>query len=272
MNKILLTCFLIICIIINGFTQNAFIQKINEKSSSIISLFTDTEKIKIGNEILNLLSAWLSESESFSSLERPKHIGRITSPDKQFKIYTFNIPLVDGTHLFYGVIQFKPKNGKCRIILLKDNSKLYPERPVFEQFTADNWYGSLYYEIIPYHKVKEKKIYVLLGSCLNNTLFTNKKIIESLWFNEDDLPIFGYPIFDYGLKVQNRIIFEYSIMAQMSIHYNKKQKMIIFDHLAPSSPLYINNFKYYGPDASIDGLKFQDGLWRFWSNVNPYKF
>jgi hypothetical protein len=253
-----------------AFTQSAgYIEQINQLQNRMLYLPTDSDRIRQGREITRMLTDWLKTDSSFFSKTRPRHVGRVNSPDKQFNLFTFNIPLTDGTHLFSGVIQLAPQNGQCQVITLTDVSRQYETRPVFEQFTPERWYGSLYYEIIP-RKVEGKKIYVLLGSCLNNSLFTNKKIIETLWFTDDHQPIFGYPMFDYGLKIQSRIIFEYTIMAQMSIHYNKKLDMIIFDHLAPSSPLYTNNYKYYGPDASYDGFKFKDGLWRFWPNVNPY--
>ncbi|MGC8824376.1 MAG: hypothetical protein ACP5PZ_07235 [Bacteroidales bacterium] len=245
-----------------------YIQQINDLQGRMLYLPSDTDRINLGREITQLLTEWLKADTTFYVNTRPKHIGRINSPDKQFNLFTFNIPLTDGTHQFAGVIQFPPKNRQCRVITLNDVSRQYDKRPVFEQFTPERWYGALYYEIIP-RKAKDRKVYILLGSCLNNSLFTNKKIIETLWFTDDQQPVFGYPLFDYGLKVQSRIIFEYTIMAQMSIHYNKKLDMIVFDHLASSSPLYTNNYKYYGPDASYDGFKFKDGLWRFWPNINP---
>lgn len=266
-NLVILFCLLWYAV---GFGQAVdYVGQINELQGRMLYLYSDSERIKLGREIVQTMIVWLKDETTFNSSARPQHVGRVNSPDKEFNLFTFNIPLTDGTHQFAGVIQLSPRQGVCKVIPLNDVSKQYATRPVFEQFTADRWYGSLYYEIIP-KKVEGKKVYVLLGACLNNSLFTNKKIIETLWFTDEREPIFGYPLFDYGLKVQSRVIFEYTIMAQMAIHYNKKLDMIIFDHLAPSSPLYTNNFKYYGPDASYDGFKFKDGLWRFWPNVNPY--
>jgi hypothetical protein len=249
--------------------SGSIIEQINAKLSSVRYLPVDSDRLQVGTMVVKQMTEWLQSDTSFSGRNWLKHVGKVSSPDKQFNIYTFNIPLIDGTHVFWGVIQMRPRDGKCRVFVLNDVSRQYTARPVFEQFTADRWYGSLYYEIIV-QKVKGKKIYTLLGSCLNNSLFTNKKIIETLWFDENGLPIFGYPLFEYGLKVQSRVIFEYTIMAQMSIHYNKRLEMIIFDHLAPSSPLYVNNYKFYGPDASFDGFYFKDDLWRFFPNINPY--
>ncbi len=231
---------------------------------------SDSERIESGKNVQMMLDSLLRFPENFGDeLKNIKYLGKIISPDKKLALITYNIPLTSGTHRFFGIIQMAPENKQCKTFLLHDISEQYTQRPVFEQFTPQKWYGALYYQIIP-QKTADGKVYILLGSCLNNSLMTNKKIIESLWFDENGMPIFGKPVFDYGLKVQSRIIFEFNIQARMTIQYHNKLKMIIFDHLAPSSPIFTNNFEYYGPDASFDGLKYENGLWRYWPKVNPY--
>jgi hypothetical protein len=247
-------------------TDESLIQQINDDLTSVRNLPFDSMRIEVGKRVTGKLSQLLSSVTSFTGDYHFKYIGKISSPDGKFNIYSFNIPLLDATHQFFGIIQLAPQKGRCNTFVLNDISKEYSARPVFEKFTPDRWYGSLYYEIIPV-RCDGKVIYTLIGSCLNNSLFTNKKIIESLYFDETGNPEFGLPVFDYGLKHQCRIIFEFTIMAQMSIHYNKKMKMIVFDHLSPSSPLYTNNYKFYGPDASYDGLRFEDCLWKYLPNV-----
>jgi hypothetical protein len=37
--------------------------------------------------------------------------------------------------------------------------------------------------------------------------------------------------------------------------------MIAYDHLVPMNPIYQNQFEFYGPDGSFDGLRFTDGTW-----------
>lgn len=266
--------FLWLSICIGNFSLHAQnrvnLELINQKLVSVRHLMNDSERIKVGNEVIEYLTIALEHPQTFDQPFNIQgaRIGKIQSPDKRFNIITFNIPLTDATHKFHGIIQMHPDKKICKLYVLKDSSKIFSDRPVFDVFTADCWLGALYYEII-LNKVSGNKVYTLLGSCLNNTLFTNKKIIDVLWFDEEGKPYFGMPIFDYGLKNQNRIIFEYAIIAQMSIHYNEKLRMIIFDHLSPPSSLYIHNYRYYGPDASYDGLKFEKNMWRYWPKINP---
>ena len=92
-----------------------------------------------------------------------------------------------------------------------------------------------------------------------------------MYFDENGQPIFGIPVFLFNKQLQNRMVFEYSINATMSLRYDNRIKMIIFDHLAPPSSLYYGDYKFYGPDFSFDGLKFENGKWNYQENVNVHK-
>ena len=44
--------------------------------------------------------------------------------------------------------------------------------------------------------------------------------------------------------------------------------MITYDHLEPLHPIYRNNFEFYGPDGSIDGLEFKEGTWVYQKDID----
>ena len=54
----------------------------------------------------------------------------------------------------------------------------------------------------------------------------------------------------------------------MTIQYEEKAKRFVFDHLAPSKPIYQNQFEYYGPDFSYDALEYRKGKWVLVENVD----
>jgi hypothetical protein len=54
----------------------------------------------------------------------------------------------------------------------------------------------------------------------------------------------------------------------MSLAWNSKMKMIIFDHLAPPNSSYTGNYAYYGPDFSYDGFRFEEGKWELVEKVD----
>jgi len=241
---------------------------INLCADSIKKSNSDSIKQKLNNIIESTLIFILKDARSYKiNLDTLKHIGKVYSTDNKFRMISWNIPLNDGTHNFDAIIQMNPeKDSFCTLFPLMDSSRNYLNSISNLNFTAEKWYGALYYEILNC-KIDKKVVYVLLGMHFND-LFTNRKIIESMYFNEKGQPVFGFPIFQYNEKIYNRIVFDYSVNAVMNLKYEKQLKMIIFDHLSPPSPLYAGNYKYYGPDFSFDGFKFEKDKWLYHSNVD----
>jgi hypothetical protein len=186
-------------------------------------------------------------------------MGKITSLDQKLRIYTWNLPLRDGTNKYYGFLQYKTGNdNEIKIFRLTDKRALITD-PAMATLAADNWYGCLIYEIVG-EKQSGNTYYTILGYNPEN-FFVSEKIIDLLWFNDHNEPAFGKAVFQYQKQMQCRILFEYSAKVKMSLRWNDKMNMIVFDHLSPSRPSYSGNYQYYGPDLSFDGLRFEKGLW-----------
>jgi hypothetical protein len=124
----------------------------------------------------------------------------------------------------------------------------------------------LVYDIIPV-KAGSQTLYTLLCFA-NEDLFISKKAVDILSFDETGKAWFGKPVFRIHGKVQSRIIFRYTSKARMSLVWNASRKMIIFDHLSPSRPIYTGNYNYYGPDLSFDALRFENGFWELTEDVD----
>ena len=249
------------------FSQNTDTTLIHEYEQILIELFNDmskydndTEGEKINNKITEKFEQLLGIEGSFSyPFDSLRHIGKIVSKDKKLRIYTWNLPYINGTHKYFGFIQYyPPKERNFLLYKLIDSSDDYksPENLIL---TDTSWLGALYYEIID-KKYEGDTYYTLLGFDFNN-LLTAKKIIEILYFKDNKIPVFGKPVFNYRNILCNRIIFEYSAKVSMSLKYKKDLNMIVFDHLSPSKPSYEGHFMYYGPDFSYDGLIFENGVW-----------
>ena len=104
-----------------------------------------------------------------------------------------------------------------------------------------------------------------------NDQFTNKKIIESVWIEDEENLFFGKPIFKQGNQLKTRFVFEYGERITMVLNYNTEMKMIIWDHLSPSKQELKGNFHYYGPDLTYDGLIYEKWVWTFISDVDLSK-
>lgn len=198
----------------------------------------------------------------FDSLKR---ISILKASDHSFRIITWFIPLNDGTYRYYGTIQMPTINGALKLFPLNDatNSLIDPNAITDHK----NWLGARYYEIIPIVMNGKQPYFILLGWKGNN-LKTSKKVIEVLSFDKNG-PIFGRNIFETekNKPLQNRVIFEYSKQNAMTLIWDKKVNMIVFDHLVPYEPKMTGNFEFYGSDLSFDAFKITWGKLSIAENV-----
>jgi hypothetical protein len=54
----------------------------------------------------------------------------------------------------------------------------------------------------------------------------------------------------------------------ITLRYDPDLDLIAFDHLVPFHPVYHNNFEFYGPDGSFDGLEFSNGTWTLKEDID----
>ena len=228
---------------------------------------TDSEKELINDSISDLMLDMLEFRESFEyPFATLNSIGKVYSPDKKIRIYSWNLPYADGTSLYYGFLQYMPDRNSVPLVYRltdKSNDIIDPETLITSNI---NWYGCLVYEIIN-STVDKTDCYILL--CYDPfNMFISRRIIDVVYFDENDKPLFGKPMFLYKNKLVSRVFFDYSAKAQMSLHWIPEMKMIVFDHLSPERPSYEGNYQFYGPDFSYDGFKFDDGIWKLVEDID----
>ncbi|MEW5844835.1 MAG: hypothetical protein AB1777_01070 [Bacteroidota bacterium] len=206
-----------------------------------------------------MLKAALAVQSSYSYPFDSIRIGKLKSPDERFRVFTWNIPQPGGYQQYFGLMQVKNPDGTFKLIELSDSRKRIADAKN-EKLTADRWMAALYYQVARF-KTGAGNTYILLGYDFNN-LFTSKKIIEVLTFDNLGNPTFGYPVFNVDGKYRlSRIVFEFNARVSMVLRYNEDSKTIVFDHLSPSSPEFAGDFQYYGPDGSFDGFKLEGSEW-----------
>jgi len=213
-------------------------------------------KLQINDSIIAALKEELTAPESFFfRFDTLRRTGKIYSPDESLRIFTWNIPLQDGSHMFYGILQFYDKKWDAnKVIVLEDKGKPLPDDPEKKSMQPGQWLGALYYRIVPV-KVGRDIYYTLLGF-IPNDLFTSKKVIDVVWMDENEHVKFGYPMFQMNRELKHRLIFEYNARVSMNLDYLSDLEMIIYDHLAPERSSYKGDYEFYGPDGSFDGLVF----------------
>ncbi|HYG52521.1 MAG TPA: hypothetical protein VD905_16530 [Flavobacteriales bacterium] len=185
-------------------------------------------------------------------------MGKLTSPDKYFRIFNWNIENNDLTHHYYAYLLI-PSRKKNKVVELLDRSNGI-ERPEPQALTEQRWYGCLYYKIIPMNNGKNE--YTMLAADMNNRS-VKRRLIEVMSITRTKIN-FGQAIFDYNDKtMRKRVIFEHSALCQMALRYEEGNSRIIFDHLVPESPQTEGMPEYYFPDGTYDGLVLESGQWKY---------
>jgi hypothetical protein len=224
------------------------------------------EKLAINDSIKSIIEIYLASDTVFTHrFTNLRFLGQITSPDSLAKIVTWNLILEDGGNRYFCYILKRP-DLIVRPLIYK-LSGIYNDASIRPDtvYSESNWYGALYYEIRPFAAGKETS-YILLGIDYGNSFIT-RKIIDVLSFGSDNKLVFGRKCFTDGKKVTPRVVFEFSSSAVMALRFYDTGS-IVFDHLSPSSPEYINNHQFWGPDFSFDSYNLENGFWRLKSNID----
>ncbi|SHF46548.1 hypothetical protein [Pedobacter caeni] len=225
----------------------------------------NTERFALNAQFIKtLVNALKTPSSAGFPFDSLKRISILPSPDKTFRIFSWSLPLDDGTYRFFGAIQMATKDGKLKLYPLIDGTENLKDPNAIT--SNKNWYGANYYEIVPVTSGGKTPYYVLIG-WKGNSAKTSKKLIDVLSFEKGE-PVFGKAIFDQKQNPgKNRMIFEYNKLNSMTITMEKSMNMIVFDHLAPFNPEMKGNFEYYASDLSFDGYKITGGKLKLVENV-----
>ncbi|MFT5725064.1 MAG: hypothetical protein ACI9JN_002187 [Bacteroidia bacterium] len=187
-----------------------------------------------------------------------KTVSILKPKDEAFRIFTWNLLLDSGRYMYFGALQM---NNDDSLVLygLYDSSDNVRD-PEFQTVDNRHWMGALYYQIHDY-KYKGKMHYILFGWDGEDHL-VNKKIIDVLYFDEDNKPMFGLPIFvNQEDEYKYRIIHTFADQATIISRYNAEENSIVFNHLTPFHPMQKGMFQYYVPDGTYDYMEFSKGFW-----------
>ena len=191
-------------------------------------------------------------------------VGIINSSDKKMRIINWNVEQDDLSHSYNCFVLYAGARQKKYIVTeLLDKSFGMPMHPE-GSITSDNWYGALYYQIIPVKK-GSKTLYTVLGWDYNTTM-SQMKIIDVIYFTGSVVKL-GSPIFKEGKTTKRRVFFEHSKKAAMSLKYEEDRNRIIFNQLAPESPALAKLRSFYVPSFVFDAFILEGSKWIFKEDV-----
>jgi len=245
--------------------------EINEILTKLRAAEDDAEK-----EFINIdLQAALEELLKYPGvMEYPfeswNTMSTITSPDGAFRIFNWNVEDKNLTHKHYCYV-VKPTRGNKdnKVFELKEDKVTISPKPE-TTLTPNNWYGALYYKIIPVQK-GSKTYYTVLGFS-GKDRSSNQKLLDVFYFKGKSMRM-GFPLFQEAKdskRLKRRVFFEYSEKAIFTMNQNDKIGGIVFDHLIPESPNLEGIYEFYIPDMTYDCYRNKDGIWRYEEDVIAY--
>lgn len=252
---VFLSCF-------SFFSQNDLIEKeaeLNVKLLALRSAKTDEEIDNLNVNFKKAMESFLKNEDAFNyKFTQLKTVAIIDSPDEKIRIINWNLEYTDLTYRYCAYVMRKDDNkDKIMTTELVDNLDAYEAKPE-GIIDSKNWYGALYYKMIPFER-NNKMEYVLLGWD-GGTTGSNFKLIDVLSFTGNNLKL-GSPVFKGKKTTLKRVIFEYSDKSNMSVKFEEKYGRIVFDHLSPESPSLAGVYSYYVPDMSYDSYNYSEGTW-----------
>jgi hypothetical protein len=219
---------------------------------------SESEKITIQKSIEFKLKSLSSNSkfqtDPFDSLYMMQ---RVVSPDNRFFILSGENRISPEVYTYYGGLFDLEKN-----VWIPFNYERL-DFNTFEQRIDDdsNWYGGLYYKIIPFVH-KRAKFYVLLGYAYKD-YFRRIKFMDILSINNNSV-VFGADVFEY--KTSNpikRMYLEYAAESPASLNYDENEQKIVFDNLIPFRGLYEGQGMILVPDGSYSAFELVKGKWKY---------
>jgi len=271
MNKFRFFVFILLLIGNVGFAQinRSEREKLHKKEDSLKSFAlqiiqgrTASERFTADSQFTKMFVRALKIKNSFYyPFDSLITISKLVPEDSSFKIFTWQMVINENLTRQHGAIQMRTEDGSLKLFPLIDKSDV----TVNEEDTIGNnfgWMGAVYYKIIEKHAFG-KNYYTLLGY-IENTISSNKKVIEILTFNDGE-PIFGGSYFSFQdnsvlKKYRARYIMEYKKNASPRLTYDPDQDMIIFEHLISESGEPQKKYTYI-PDGDYEGLAWRDGKW-----------
>ena len=216
-----------------------------------------SSRIRAATTFNDLFEQYLSKNTIFQdSAAFFKYISILDSPKNEFKLITW---LIKGDREYYDFKGYVVRpNGNITPLI---KTELVSEDLEYSQSNHENWYGCLYYKMIPN---KDTGGYILFGYDPNG-LYDNQKIVDHMLVSSNSIN-FGAEIFEDKENLdtyKNRLVLRYSSDASVTVNYNLDMKMIVHDHLSQVMGFQPGQGPTAIPDGTYEGYYFKKGKWKY---------
>ena len=276
----MITRIILCCILLSSFVLRAEddqdvsikakIKQLVVLRQAVLDAEDDETRVQANAEFLMFMRDALNHPKSFvTEFDTIPMIADLRSGDGYFRMINWNLPFNDQTNRYYCFVQyFDKKENIHKVIELKRGYRNL-EGEHRKIFSEKDWYGALYYNIIPSKasgKKKRKRAYMLLGWD-GQDQYSSLKVIDVLSITKRGLK-FGADIFDYPYESKiKRFIIKYKADASVSMNYDKQKKRIVFNHLVPMQPDLEGLYEFYIPVLEFDAFQWKRRKWEFVEDV-----
>lgn len=250
-------------------TLKAKLKQLVVLRQATINAPNDKERTEANKQFLLFLRDALADPNSFETpFDTIPQLADLRSADEFFRMINWNLPFDDQTNKYFCFIQHYDKKTKTYLVHELKQGYRSLEGSERKTFSTDDWYGALYYKIITSRSTRSRKrTYMLLGWDGRNQ-YSTMKVIDVLTITNKTIR-FGADIFEWpDEKNVKRVIFEYKSDASVSLKYDAKRKMIVFNQLVPMQPDLEGMREFYIPLLDFDALEWKKRKWRYVSNVD----
>ncbi len=235
-----------------------------ERYAEIQQAPSDAKRLALSDQLSSaLVDHWSNhplEDEAGEILGSVMGFASAGDGKERLTVVSWNVELNNQTNAYGAVVVFSGKKNEQAVQALrfKRSTTLRPTLDEKSRYTAKEWPGAVYYEVLLQHQ-GSRPVYTLLGWDGADNIRT-RKVVETLSISGSKLK-FGVPIISAGRGSTKRYILEYSDQVSATLQWREDLDMIVMDHLSPPSPDLEGQTAFYGPDMSYDGFVWKKNHW-----------
>jgi len=256
-------------------SDSVFMARMDSLAQLMYSNRHDSVRLRINELIHHELAVFLTSVNPITfPFDSLKFLKAVAPDDLSFRMITWAIPCIEEKSFYDGFLQIETENNAFKVIELK----AFAGKPELNRtYGVQEWPGAVYYELIE-NKDKSGRFYTLLGR-LQVENGKARRIAETLWFDEDQTPKFGKPVFVMSdNELQHRLVFEFTAEVPFHLAYekqllpgkrNKREWMIVFNHLQGNDFSTGRFYKSAIPSYDrFDALIFTKGFWYLHQDID----
>jgi len=238
-----------------------FLNEIGFYADVMVNASADEHRARAHDILASAMDSLLAMPDSYNiDLDSIKWLSVLHGDD--FKIVTWQWKVNEEEYKYGGFIQWP-----TRLVTLKD-TRPFINGSSYNTYTANAWYGALYYQIIPFNR-EGKKYYLLLGFNAENSSY-NIKVADVLDLTGPEIKL-GVPVFIGQDEPMTRILLSYADVSTVHIRYDTQLGGIIYDHLENLAGVGANGESMPVSDGSLEGWILTDGNWVYQEKVYDVK-